>query len=207
MSSVPTLWGEKSITPVKPKPVANITNKGKITSSDDTISESELLLLTDDDSTNAVNFSTSNVNLYWKRQNELTDTDNLITNILTLTSSTADQKFNTIKILGSGDGNSWHTLATYNDSRFKYPGFTKTFSFNATKNYENYQIQLTMDNANISLAEMQLLQSDYQPYDNSNSTLLWTTVGMIIAISIAGIVVLSTTLPIIGRNTKKMKQV
>jgi hypothetical protein len=51
-----------------------------------------------------VNFNSSNVNLYWKRQSELGDSDTLIINMLTLTSAVENQKFNTIKILGSDNG-------------------------------------------------------------------------------------------------------
>jgi hypothetical protein len=80
-----------------PNTVKDVTSNGIITSSDGT----DVSTLINNDSNDIVNFSSQNVNLYWRRKNELSDSNNLVINMLMLTSTIDNQKFNVIKILGS----------------------------------------------------------------------------------------------------------
>ncbi|MDR2369608.1 MAG: GH92 family glycosyl hydrolase [Mycoplasmataceae bacterium] len=196
MSPTPTNWGAKTIIPTSPNTVIDVTNNGVITSTDDT----DVTPLTNHNSNDMVNFSSRHVTLFWQRKSTINNT--LIINMLMLTSTMDNQKFNTIKILGSDDAKNWKILATYNNQNFPYAQQTREFSFDANKNYQNYQIQLTMD-TNVSLAELQLLESDYQPYQHSTNN-QWIWIGITIGITVFGTTLTIITVWRIKRNRKKL---
>jgi hypothetical protein len=81
----------------------------------------------------------------------------------------------------------------------------REFSFDADKNYSHYQIQLTMDQ-NIKLSELQLLKSDYQFNKTNEDYFLRAMLILILNASVAGVIIPSVVLPIVTKNTKKMKR-
>ena len=89
--------------------------------------------------------------------------------MLTLTSTASQAKAPTgFELFGSGDGESWTSLAKRDALSFTWAKYTRPFAVNAEEKYNHYRIDLTGSGDTIELAELELMGNAKKSLDRNS---------------------------------------